>query len=88
MSWTREAMVWERAVTSARARRLGAKLSCSAAASTRAFVSAPTGWVEPDSTLEAVETDTPARRATSRREVLVRLMVTPARLMEEIVENV
>jgi hypothetical protein len=50
----------------AMATRFGRKRSRCAASRTRALLSALTGWSDPDTTRDAVEGETPARRATSR----------------------
>src|SRR5262245_32967564 len=61
--------MWVRCITSPRASRLGSKSSSDAASSTLARVASATGWRLPERTREAVVIETPARAATSARDV-------------------
>src|SRR5689334_15300399 len=61
--------MWVRCITSPRARRLGSKSSSDAADSTLDRVAAATGCWLPERTRDAVVMETPARAATSAREV-------------------
>src|SRR5689334_22384794 len=61
--------MWVRCITRPRASRLGSKSSSDAAAITLARVASATGCRLPERTREAVVMETPARAATSAREV-------------------